>query len=361
MKTLVLFLLTLALIVPCAALAEETPLRIGYITRFEEEGGRYTLCADAFAYAAEQQGVELTVLTYDLAAKEIPEDADGEEQPLPGMAELLQLIDEGVDAVVLAPASLDQAVELIGCASEAGMPIIIEGMDVSPAYPPAPEAAAGEESDPAGNRPYAAAIGYGDSAAYAAAMWLEDDAYNPQLFHCALPQSDPAIQAGLRRAQAEASYLALVMEINANSDSAQAGSDAVDEVYNSYTTFGCVLADSAALAEGSANSVHGAGDNYPIAAISTAQEALALLENGRIDLAASTPASVEGVQTFKLIFDYLTEGILPETETGFVQLDAILVSRSDTTVWVADDDFETAYALAFPESAEAEEADSAAE
>ena len=350
MKTLVLFLLTLALIVPCAALAEETPLRIGYITQFEEEEGRFTLCANAFAYAAEQNGAEATVLTYVLPQEEVPEDADGEEQALPGMAELLQLIGDGVDAVVIVPASLDQARELIDCAGEAGMPVVIEGMDVSAAYPAGPQT----NSDPAEARPYAAAIGYGDSAAFAAAMWLEDDAYNPQLFHCALPQSDPAIQSGLRRAVSTARYIDYVGEITADADSAQAGSDAVNLIFDSGTMFGCVLADSAALAEGCAAAVRAAGEDYPVAAISSAQEALALLEGGRIDMVAATPASVEGAQTFRLVFDCLTGETLPETGTGFVQLDAIAVSRSNTAAWIADDDFETACHLAFPEIEEAQ-------
>ena len=349
MKTIVLFLLTLALVAPCAALAEETPLRIGYITQFEEEEGRFTRCADAFAYAAERQGVQLTILTYDLAAEEAPEDAEVEEPMQPGMAELLQLIDDGVDAIVLVPASLEQARELIDCANAADMPIVIEGMDVSSAYP------VPQETDPAEVRPYLAAIGYGDSAAYAAAMWLEDDAYNPQLFHCALPQSDPAIQAGLQRAVSVASYIDYVGEITADADSTQAGSDAVNLMFDSYTMFGCVLADSAALAEGCANAVRIAGEDYPVAAISSTQEALALLEIGRIDMVAATPASVEGVQTFKLVFDYLTEEILPETETDFVQLDAIVAGRSDTSAWIADDGFEAAYDLAFPEIEEAQE------
>ena len=342
MKTLAIILLTLALIAPCAvALAEEAPHRIGYITQFEEEEGRFTRCADAFAYAAERQGAETIILTYDLSS----EDAESEESMQPGLAELMQLIDEGVDAVVAVPASLDQAKALIDCANEAGMPIVIEGMDVSSAYPPVVE----NTSDP-----YVAAIGYGDSAAFAAAMWLEDDAYNPQLFHCALPQSDPAIQAGLRRAVSSASYLDFVDEINADADSAQAGSGTVDAMYDSFTMFGCVLADSEALAEGCANAVRAMGDDYPVAAISSAQEALALLENGKIDMVAATPASAEGVQTFKLIFDYLTEGVLPETETGFVQLDAIVAARGNTAAWIADDDFEAAYAIVYPDLEEAE-------
>lgn len=358
MKKLFTILLTLALLAPCAAaFAEETPISLGYITQLEEEEGWYTLCANAFAYAAEQQGAAATVLTYDLAQEEIPEDAENEDRLQPGMAELQQLIADGVDGVVAVPATLEQAVALIDCANEAGVPIVIEGMDVSSAYPPKPEAtlAPDETSDPAEERPYVAAVSYGDSAAYVACMWLEDDAYNPLLYHFERPVSDPMIQAGMQRALAKARYLTFMFEANAKEDSVQAGRDMIEDLISSAATIGCVLADSEALAEGSANAIRAVNEEWPVALVSSSPEALALVKAGKIDMVAATPAALEGVQTFKALFDFVTEGIRPESKTGYVQLNAITVTKRDASAWIDSDDIETAYALVYPESEETEE------
>ena len=357
MKKLFAILLTLALLIPCAAaFAEEAPVTLGYITRLDEDEGWHTLCAGAFAYAAERQGVEARILTYDLSGEEVPEDADGEERTQLGMNELLALIESGVDGVVIAPATLEQAVALIDCANAAGVPVVIEGMNVASAYPPEP--APGETSspeptpDPAEARPYVAAVAYGDSAAYAACMWLEEDAYNPLLFHCALTGADPAIITGMRRALAGARYLTFAYETRVGGDSISAGRKSIQQLISSFASIGCVLADSAALAEGCADVIRGVNESWPVAAVSSSPEALALLKAGKIDMVAATPASLEGVRTFEALHNFVTEGIRPETETGFVRLDAIVATRADASAWIDSGDFETAYALVYPEPAE---------
>ena len=351
MKRLFTILIALAMFASCAAaLAEEAPLHLGYITQAGEADRWHSLCAGAFAYAAEQNGAVTTILTYDPAEEETSEDAESEE-PMPlGLKELVELIEAGVDGVAVAPASLEQAQALIAYASEAGVPIVIEGLDVSSAYPLAGEA----ETDPDALRPYVAAVGYGDSAAYAASKWLEDRAYNPMMMHCALHDVD---SAGMRRALSSARYLSLAHEIDASEDSVQAGRDAVGAMYSSFTMFGCVLADSVALAEGCAAAIQSAGDNYPVAAIASSPEALELLRAGKINMVAAAPASVEGVQTFKALFDFVSDGTLPETETGFVQLNAITATVNNTSAWIDSDDFEAAYALVYPELAEDSETD----
>ena len=347
MKRLFTILLTLALLVSgISVLAEDAPLRIGYIAPIDEEGGRHSLCADAFAYAAAQKGVSLTALRY--APAEVSEDSEFLD---PAVMALNELIEEGVDGVAVVPASMEQAVELIERANEAGVPILIEGMDVSPAYP-----SESEEEEPAeeetAERPYVAAVGYGDGAAYAATLWLEEYADNPLMFHCALPTGDLAIQAGIARALGDARYLDMADELNAASNTPAAGSEAINLLISSFTMFYCVLADSEELAQGCADGLRRAGDSMPIAAISGTPEALELLKRGTIDMLAATPASVEGVQCFKLLFDYLTDGALPETETGFVALPVIVATTENLSDWIDGDDCESAYALAYPEPEE---------
>ena len=363
MKKLFSILLALALLAPCvAALAEDAPIILGYIAPVDAEGGRYSLCADAFSYAASQVQKErrtvLITLRYDPRAGELPEGADGEDRIDPAVAALMSLIEDGVNCVAVCPTSIQQAEMLIDLAQESGIPIVIEGLDVSSIYPPSAEASPSPEEtpDPDAARPYVAAVGYGDAAAYTAAMWLEEFAYNPMLLHCTLPESDPAIQAGIERALADAAYLSLADdEISASADTADAGRYAIELFTSSGALFGCVLADSYALAEGCAKAVRQLEESCPIAAIASSQEALELLERGEIDMLAAAPASVEGVETFKVLWDFAAEGIIPETETGFVQLSVITATKGNTAAWIGDDDFEAAYAQAYPEALDADE------
>ena len=342
MKKLFAILLTLALLLPCAAaLAEDAPLKLGYIAPIDAEGGRYSLCADAFAYAAAQKGISVTTLRYDPSDGNVPADADGENRPEPAVAALMSLIEDGVNGVALAATSLDQAQLVIDLAEESGVAIVVEGLDISSAYP----------AERYEVRPYVASIGYGDAPAYIAAKWLENAADNPVLFHCALPVSDPAIQSGLKRALRDGRYLELAEdEVDARANTAAAGSEAVNMMISSFTIFGCVLADSEALAQGCAEALRRSGESMPVAAIASSPEALDLLKRGSINMLAAAPASVEGVETFKVLHNYLTDGILPET--AFIQLPAITATAKDSSSWISDNDFETAYALSYPEADE---------
>ena len=345
MKKLLVLLLAFALFVPCAAApAEETSIHLGYIAPEDAEDGWYSRCAEAFAYAAAQKGVALTALRFDPGDGEIPEGAESEDRMDPAVEALRALIAEGVNGVAACPTSIDQARSLISEAEEAGMPIVIEGLDISAFYPPLLDR----------ERPYVAAVGYGDSAAYAAALWLEDAADDPLLFHCALPETDPTIQAGLRRALADAQYLVLADdEFNASEDSVEAGAEAVDLTDATGASFGCVLADSIALAEGCAGRARELGwGDCPVASFARSEASLEALERGSVDMLAYTSAPVEAVETFKALHDFVTEGILPESASGFVQLSAAVATKDKLSHCVGDEDFETAYALVYPDEIE---------
>ena len=342
MKKLFSILLIFALLIPGAtALAEEAPLHLGYIAPMDADGDHYAHCAGAFAYAAERKGVSLTSLFFDPGDGDIPDGAESVERMDPALAALTTLIEDGVDGVAVCAASVEQALAAIDLAQEAGLPIVIEGPDVSSHDLPLPGA---EESRPC------VAVGYGDAPAYAAAMWLDEFAYNPLLLHCTLPQADPAIKAGIRRALGDARYLSLAdNDVGATANTARAGRAAVKMFADTSALFGCVLADSESLAEGCAQAIRKLGESFPVAAIASSDAALELLRSGKIDMLAAAPASVEGVQTFKALCDLVTEGILPESETAYVQLNPIVATKDDTSAWIGDDDYETAYALTYPE------------
>lgn len=356
MKRLIAVILTLAL--ACAgatALAQEAdaPL-LGYLAPYQGEDGRCTLTAQGFAYAAIMKGAATSVVRYDADAPtaepaSTAEPAPGEaaEEPVdPAAQALASLLEQGVDGVVAVPTSRKQAVALIDQAHDAGVPIVIEGMDVSAAYPPAP--VPGQDAD----LPYVACVDFDGSAAYAAAKWLDDYAYNPVVYHCMQPQSDPELRAGLDRFLNEgATYLQLADEYSAASDSAAGGREAIERMYLNYILFYCVLADSEALAEGCAAELRDRGESMEIAAIAHSDDALALLDSGAVNMLAGTPASVEGVASFRALYDYVSKKLLPTEEMRRITLSATTATASDRSGWIADDDFDAAYALIYADDA----------
>ena len=344
MKKLLAFALALCLLAASAALAEGANLRFGYIAPSGAVSERHDRTVEAFSYAADRKGVATEVLRYDPAPADT-ESAEADNAAEPAVVALNALIGDGIDGVAVVPTTLDQAKLLVERAHEAGVPIVIEGMDPSPAYPPDPD------PDNAEERPYVAAVTYGDSAAYTAAKWLEEHAYSPLVFHCMLPEDDPVIQSGFARALDGAQYLELAGDVNAPQNSAAGGREALQLMYNSYTMFYCVLADSAALGAGCRIALKEESETMPVAAIDDSANALLMVKDGTLDMVASAPASVEGVRTFQALHDYLTEGTLPENETRLVALTAITTTVTKNNEWVSGDDFEAAYALAYPEEA----------
>lgn len=344
MKKLLALALTLCLLAATAALAEDAPqLRVGYIVPSVTGNEHYEVITEAFLFAAEKKGVATNVLRYDPDANGGP----GDEADEPVLVALKSLLKEGVDGVVAVPTTLEEAVVLAIEADAADMPIVIEGIDVSAAYSSTPSPAGGE------TRPFVANVTYGDGAGYAAATWLEGRAYSPMMFHCVLPESDPAIQTGIERALATAEQLSLSGEVSAPVNTAAGGHEALEQIYSSGAMFYCVLADSVGLAAGCRIALREKSESMPIAAIDDSADALIMLRDGTVDMLACAPASVEGVQAFKALYDYLTEGVLPEEESRLVMLDVIVATTESNAGWISGDDYATAYALAYPEEAEA--------
>lgn len=355
MKKLMSILLALGLLAASVgALAEAGEgLTFGYLAPAAAEGERGKLCADAFAYAAERKGVESVCMAYEPeeepaespAPEEGEDGAEAEAPESPAMRAFEALLEDGLDGVVVAPESLEQAVEMAEYAEEKGVPVVIEGIDMAPAYEPTPDS---EDEEP---RPYAAAVCYEDAAAYAAAMWLDAHADSPLALHCALPEADSAIRAGLDRALSEAAYLEIADEISADADEAQAGRKVVNRMFNAYAMFSCVLADSAALAEGCAQGLRDWDESMPVAAVARSGEDLKLLASGAVDMLASAPAAVEGVECFKALYGFVTEGTLPEGESRVLRPAAVTATSAGGEGWIEPDGFEAAYALAYPEEA----------
>ena len=61
----------------------------------------------------------------------------------------------------------------------------------------------------------------------------------------------------------------------------------------------------------------------------------------------TAPVSIQGIQTFKNLHDYVTEGIVPEAK--FQSLPVIPVSGEDLGEWIDWADYEAAYNYVYGE------------
>ncbi len=343
MKKMLALLLILTLIAAGASLAESpAKLKLGYLAPSRSETDRGAAAAGAFAYAAERMGAETVIMLYDPEAEAPAAEGEGSAEPanLATLA-LATLLENDLDGVAVMPASEEDVAALIEMANAANVPIAIEGVDMRPAH---------GADDPA-DLPYAASVCWADSPAYVAAKWLEDEADSPLMFHCALPEADPGIQAGVQRALSGAQYLELANEINARADSVEGGRDAICQMFDSYTMFFCVLADSEALARGCSDELRAQGESMLVAAVASSKDATDLLESG-VDMLAGAPASVEGAQTFRALHDYLTADAVPEGEARQILLDVVTATADDSSGWIGGEDAEAAFNLVYPEAAE---------
>ena len=152
----ILVVLVVALASFSVATAEE-PLKFGYIAyQMADIWNEYS--AKSFEYAAEQNGVKVTVL-------------DSGNDIAQSISAMETLIQAEVDGISIFPISPEQAAQLITMANEAGIPITVENMD--------PSAVADEDE-------YIAAVGcvYGDIG-YAAIKWLSENVEDAKVFYCA--------------------------------------------------------------------------------------------------------------------------------------------------------------------------------
>ena len=110
---------------------------------------------------------------------------------------------------------------------------------------------------------------------------------------------------------------------------------------NSGTEFNCIFANNDQIAQGCYQACQEAGLDIPIVSTGGSPDAYAFLED-EIEAANMTaPVSIQGIQTFKNLYDYVTEGIVPEAK--FQSLPVIPVAGDDLSAWIDWSDYAGAY------------------
>ncbi|MBP3653197.1 MAG: sugar ABC transporter substrate-binding protein [Clostridia bacterium] len=312
----ILVVLVVALASFSFATAEE-PLHYGYIAyQMADIWNEYS--AKSFEYAAAQNGVEVTVL-------------DSGNDIAQSISAMETLIQAEVDGISVFPISPEQAAQLITMANEADIPITIENIDV---------ASVADEDE------YVAAVGcvYGDIG-YAAIEWLSKNVEDAKVFYCAGAVGGGVFEAykeGVDKALADyADSIEMVGMLNSDAWSTEDGLNLTTNFINSGVEFNCIFANNDQLAQGCYQACQEAGLDLPIVSTGGSPDAYAFLED-EIEAANMTaPVSIQGIQTFKNLHDYVTEGTVPEPK--FQSLPVIPVAGDDLGAWIDWADYAGAY------------------
>ena len=318
----IMVVLVVALASLSIAVAEDT-LTYGYIAyQMSDIWNEYS--SKAFEYAAEQNGVEVMIL-------------DSGNDIAQSISAMETLIQAEVDGISIFPISPEQAAQLIALANEAGIPITVENIDV---------ASVADEDE------YIAAVGcvYGDIG-YAAIKWLAENVEDAKVFYCAGAVGGGVFEAykeGVDKALADyADSIELVGLLNSDAWSTEDGLNLTTNFINSGTEFNCIFANNDQLAQGCYQACEEAGLDLPIVSTGGSPDAYAFLEDGIEAANMTAPVSIQGIQTFKNLHDYVTEGIVPEAK--FQSLPVIPVAGEDLGAWIDWADYAAAYDFVYGE------------
>ncbi len=325
MKKLFAVLLALALIVGAmgaVALAEEK-LTFGYIAyQMADIWNEYS--AKSFEYCAEKDGVDVIVLD---AGNDIAQSVSCMES----------LIQSEVDGISIFPISPEQAAQLITMANEADIPITVENIDVA---------------DVADEEDYIAAVGclYGDIG-YAAIEWLANNVEDAKVFYCAGAVGGGVFEAykvGVDQALADnEGKIEMVGLLNSDAWSTEDGLNLTTNFINSGVEFNCIFANNDQIAQGCYQACEEAGIDVPIVSTGGSPDAYAFLEDGIEAANMTAPVSLQGVQTYKNLYEYVTEGKVPDPK--FQNLPIIPVAGDDLGAWIDWSDYEGAYKYVYGE------------
>lgn len=271
--------------------------------------------ARAFEYAAEQNGVKTVVL----------DSKNSLEESITAMESLIQ---QGVDGISIFPISTEQGSQLVKMANEAGIPITVENFAMDIENP--------------GDYIASVACEY-DKIGEAAIKWISEQKPDAKVFFCAGQKGAGVYekyQEGVDRALGE-TKVEVVATLH--------GDWLTDKAYNvttdlisSGTEFDYIFANNDMMAQGCFQALKDANmSNVPIVSTGGSPDGFQMIVDGVEAANMTAPVSVQGVKTFLNLFNKVALGKDPAEK--FTALPVIPVAASDTSTYIAWDDYAAAY------------------
>ncbi len=274
--------------------------------------------ANAFSYAAKQADVPVDVVILD--------SKNSLEQSITAMESLIQ---QGVDGISIFPISTEQGAQLVRMANDAGIPVTVENFAM--------------EIDDPGDYIAAVACEY-DAIGYAAIEYIATVKPGAQIFYLAGQRGAGVYekyQEGVDRAMEKyGDTVDIVATLH--------GDWATDKAYNVTTdlissgeSFDYIFANNGLMAKGAYQALQDSDLGYPIVSTGGSPDDYDMLVDGVESANMTAPVSIQGIQTFKNLYDYVVFGTSPKEQ--FQTLPVIPIGRDSLESFIAWDDYAGAY------------------
>ncbi|MDR1506791.1 MAG: sugar ABC transporter substrate-binding protein [Treponema sp.] len=274
--------------------------------------------ARAFEYAASRAPVKTNTVILD--SKNSLEES---------VTAIESLIQQGVDGISIFPISTEQGAQLVKIANEAGVPITVENFMM-------------ELPDP-GDFIATIACEY-DDVGYAAIKFIAENKPGAKIFFAAGQRGAGVYekyQEGVDRAMSElGSRVSIVATLNGDWLTESAYNLTLDLI-NSGTAFDYVFANNGMMAKGCYQALKERGLDIPIVSTGGSPDDYQMLVDGIESANMTAPVSLQGVQSFKNLYDFVADGKSPAEKRK--SLPIIPVSGDKLEEFIAWDDYAGAY------------------
>lgn len=313
-KTISLFLACLMVIVLFAAPAaaeEDKKLTFGYLAyNMKDEWQQYSY--EAFQYACDKAGVTCVMLDceYDLERS---------------IQMMQQLIDQKCDGISIFPMNPDQGATLIAMANEAGIPVAVENYHLS---------------ETAGDFIATVACEY-DIIGEAAMNYIEQTWPGSKVLYVAGKASSgvyASYQDGVDRALAQDGVKTTLVSVVHGDWNTEISMNVTNDAINAGLDFDVIFANNEAQAKGCRNALieNGLEDKVKIVTTGGGPSGLKMLENGEVNATMSAPVSLQGLITFKNLYQFLN-GKVPPKRTAVPVIPITKETLANSISWIVSD------------------------
>lgn len=274
--------------------------------------------ARAFEYAASQADVKVKTVILD--------SKNSLEESVTAMESLIQ---QEVDGISIFPISNEQGAQLVKLANEADIPVTVENFKM--------------EVDDPGDYIATVTAQY-DDIGYAAIKYIAEQKPGAKIFFCAGQQGAGVYekyQEGIDRAMEEyGDTVEIVATLH--------GDWLTDKAYNvttdlisSGTEFDYIFANNGMMAQGCYQALEDADmKDIPIVSTGGSPDDFKMLQEGIESANMTAPVSIQGIKTFKNLYDFVVNGVSGEK---FTPLPIVPVSADKLDEFIAWDNYEAAY------------------
>lgn len=276
--------------------------------------------ANSFEYAAKQAPVKVNTVVLD--------SKNSLEESVTCMESLIQ---QGVDGISIFPISTEQGAQLVKMANDAGIPVTIENFEM-------------DTVDDPGNYIASVACKY-DEIGYAAIKYISEVKPGAKVFYCAGQEGAGVYekyQEGVDRALKDFGDKVQVVSTLHGDWATDKSYTVTTDFISTGTDFDYIFANNDLMAQGCYQALKDAGkEDVPIVSTGGSPDGYQLLKDGVESANMTAPVSIQGIKTFKNLYDYVVDGKEPEEK--FTSLPVIPVDANTIDKYIAWDDYASAY------------------